>query len=176
MGVRRVVTGHSTDGRAIVASDEVVESIPGQVLTGFEFFRIWGADRAPRFPDDGSMPDDGDFFPPVGGFRFAVMTFPPDGLAEFADEAVLEAVQTSVAGAAADMESENPGMHTTATIDFEYIVSGSIVLELDDGTEVELHPGDAVIQNGTRHRWNNRGTEPCRMVVVNLGAHHVALG
>ena len=50
-------------------------------------------------------------------------------------------------------------MHTTDTIDFEYVLSGEIALELDDGAEVVLHPGDTVVQNGTRHRWHNRSSE-----------------
>ena len=39
-------------------------------------------------------------------------------------------------------------MHTTSTIDFEYIVSGEVWLELDDGAAVHLRPGDTVVQNG----------------------------
>ena len=71
----------------------------------------------------------------------------------------------------ANHEPDNPGMHTTDTIDFEYVVSGEVWLELDDGEEVHLQPGDTVVQNGTRHAWRNKGTEPCTMVVFLLGAH-----
>jgi quercetin dioxygenase-like cupin family protein len=60
-------------------------------------------------------------------------------------------------------------MHTTDSIDFEYIVSGEVWLELDDGATVHLRAGDTVVQNGTRHAWRNRGTEPCRVVVFMLG-------
>jgi hypothetical protein len=35
-------------------------------------------------------------------------------------------------------EPDNPGMHTTVTIDFEYVLSGRVVVELDDGATVEL--------------------------------------
>ena len=56
-------------------------------------------------------------------------------------------------------------MHTTDTIDFEVILSGEMILELDDGAETVLHPGDTVVQNGTRHRWGNRGNEPAVMAV-----------
>jgi quercetin dioxygenase-like cupin family protein len=34
-----------------------------------------------------------------------------------------------------------------------------------------LHPGDTVVQNGTRHRWGNRGTEPAVLAVFLIGAH-----
>jgi hypothetical protein len=42
--------------------------------------------------------------------------------------------------------------------------------ELDDGFEVRLGTGDVVIQNGTRHAWRNRGSEPCVMAFVSVGA------
>ena len=44
-------------------------------------------------------------------------------------------------------------------------------MELDDGAEVTLSPGDTVVQNGTRHRWRNPGTEPAVMGVAIVGAH-----
>jgi quercetin dioxygenase-like cupin family protein len=62
-------------------------------------------------------------------------------------------------------------MHTTDTIDFEVVLSGEVILELDDGVEKLLRPGDTVVQNGTRHRWSNRGTEPAVMAVFTIGAH-----
>jgi quercetin dioxygenase-like cupin family protein len=61
-------------------------------------------------------------------------------------------------------------MHRTDTVDFEYVLSGEVWLQLDDGIEVLLRAGDTLIQNGTRHGWRNKGTEPCRMVVILIGA------
>ena len=49
-------------------------------------------------------------------------------------------------------------------------ISGEVVLELDDGAEVTLRPGDTVVQNGTRHAWRNRTSEPAVLVVVLVGA------
>jgi mannose-6-phosphate isomerase-like protein (cupin superfamily) len=179
MGIRRVATGHNADGKAIVASDEVVEPITLDLLPGFEFFRLWGADATITFPDDGAAPDADAYFPPVGGFRFGLFTVPPETTLSPDDvdiPAALAAMETSLPGMGAHMDPDAPGMHTTATVDYEFVVSGSIVLELDDGTEVELGPGDTVVQNGTRHAWRNRGSEPCRMVVVLVGANHTAMG
>ncbi len=48
MGVRRVVTGHSTDGKAVVASDEVVDPITLDLLPGYEFYRLWGSNEPRR--------------------------------------------------------------------------------------------------------------------------------
>lgn len=179
MGVRRVVTGHSTEGKAIIASDEVIEPIRLALLPGFEFFRLWGADAPPQLPDAGSVPAHHAYFPPVGGFRFGLFTVPPatDVMMQDLDiGAALAAMEASLPGMAAHMEPDHPGMHTTASVDYEFVVSGSVTLELDDGTEVELHPGDTVVQNGTRHAWRNRGSEPCQMVVVLVGAPHSRIG
>jgi quercetin dioxygenase-like cupin family protein len=63
-------------------------------------------------------------------------------------------------------------MHRTPTTDYEVVLEGTIGLELDDGTEVVLGPGDVVVQNGTRHRWHNRGDTIARMFAVTVGAHH----
>lgn len=180
MDVRRVVTGHDSDGKAIFVSDERVPPVVADLLPENEFHRLWGGDAAPHFPDDGSRPDDRMYFPPVGGFRFGFFTIPPDGGAGAPPGidigAALQDLEAKLPGLAGHMEPDNPGMHTTATIDFEVVLSGSCTLELDDGAKVTVGPGDTVVQNGTRHRWSNAGTEPCVLAVFICGAHHDAVG
>ena len=172
MKVRRVVTGHDR-GKAVFASDE--EVAPITLLTpGLEFHRLWGGDRAPSFPDGGAPPDQPTYFPPVGGYRFGLFSLPPAGTAMPGDidlEASLAEAEEKLPGMISHIESDNPGMHTTDTIDFEVVLSGEVVLELDDGAEKVLRPGDTVVQNGTRHRWSNRGTVPVVLAVFMTGAH-----
>jgi len=175
MKVRRVVTGHTSDGKATVASDTEVDAITLGFLPGMEFHRLWGADEPPTFPDDGSAPPAPAYFPPVGGFRFGLFTVPSQTSASLPEDLDLEAalaeVEEELPGMAATWELDNPGMHTTDTVDFEYVISGEVWLELDDGEEVHLRAGDTVVQNGTRHAWHNRGTDACRMVVISVGAN-----
>jgi len=174
MKVRRVVTGHNAQGKATFASDCEIDALTMELNPGAEFHRLWGGDEAPCFPDNGSPGEVPQYFPPVGGFRFGMFTVPPGSvtLAEDIDfEKGIAEVEEKLPGIASHMEPDNPGMHTTDTIDFEYVISGEIWLELDDGAEVHLRPGDTVVQNGTRHAWRNKGSEPCRMVVCLLGAH-----
>ncbi len=179
MGTRRVVTGHDGDGKAVVASDEEVEPHRLDLLPGYEFLQLWGADDVRRFPDHGSRPPAPGYFPPVNGFRFGMFTVAPESSVMPDDldiEAALAQMEEALPGMAAHMEPDHPGMHTTATVDFEFVVSGRVVLELDDGATVELGPGDTVVQNGTRHAWRNPFDEPARMVVVLVGAHHDQVG
>ncbi len=74
------------------------------------------------------------------------------------------------------MEPDAPGMHTTATVDFEVVLSGTVTLELDDGATVALTAGDTVVQNGTRHRWSNHGETPATLAVFIVGAEHDRVG
>lgn len=176
MNIRRVVTGHNADGKATVVSDTEVASTTVNQLPGSAYHELWSADQAPTFPDDGRQHPAKRWFPPVGGFRFATFTVPPSTQklpADFDRDLALEELERTLPGmvSQSNMEIDNPGMHTSDTIDFEFVVSGEVWLELDDGVEVHLKPGDTLVQNGTRHAWRNKGTEPCQMVVFLTGAH-----
>lgn len=173
MTVRRVVTGHR-GGKAVFASDELVAPLTMPMLPGAEFFRLWGGDAVPTFPDDGTLPGQPMYFPPVGGYRFGIFSVPPAGGRAPADldpVAGLAEVEAKLPGLLAHMEPNEPGMHTTDTIDFEVILSGEVTLELDDGALTTLHAGDTVVQNGTRHRWANPGVVPAIIAVFIVGAH-----
>ena len=68
-------------------------------------------------------------------------------------------------------DPNDAGMHRTATLDYDFVVEGVVCLELDEGFEVMLRPGDVVVQNGTRHRWHNRGRGVARVLAVTVGAY-----
>jgi mannose-6-phosphate isomerase-like protein (cupin superfamily) len=180
MDVRRVVTGHDAAGKAVFAADETVAPVTLALLPGSEFHRLWGADATVTFPDDGSAPDADRYFPPVGGFRFGFFTIPPDGgvgaPADLDMGAALAEFEQKLPGMAEHLEFDDPGMHTTASVDYGIVLSGVATLELDDGARVNLNPGDTYIQNGTRHRWSNRGDVPAVLAVTLVGAHHNNVG
>ena len=176
MHVRRVVTGHDAEGKAVfVADEQVAPFVPG-FSPNSSFHQLWAFDETPRFPADGSPQPRSTYFPGVGGFRFNFFTLPPDGDNEVPEGVDLAAAfaefQRELPGMTDHLEPDAPGMHTTATLDVEVVLSGTPVLELDDGAMVSLQPGDTVVQNGTRHRWSNPGAEPATLAVVLVGAHH----
>jgi mannose-6-phosphate isomerase-like protein (cupin superfamily) len=168
--VRRVVTGHDANGRSIIAED-IESDVPEMPGIG-PIFRAWSADEPATFPGPGVDPEAAGYFPPVGGVRMLISTLNPGyGAESTGEDHDLEAAAPDVADA---MEDDAPGMHTTNTTDFEVILSGTVIMELDDGAEVKLGPGDVIIQNGTRHRWRNPGPDPITMAVVMVGAHRRA--
>jgi mannose-6-phosphate isomerase-like protein (cupin superfamily) len=73
------------------------------------------------------------------------------------------------------LEPDHPGMHTTDSVDFDVVVFGEVVMELDDGAEVVLKAGDCVIQNGTRHAWHNRSSDVCVIAFSLVGAERRGL-
>jgi mannose-6-phosphate isomerase-like protein (cupin superfamily) len=171
MSVRRVVTGVDGSGKSVFAGDEQVEPVTVGLMPGLEFHPMWGSDRLVALPTDGTRPDAPAYFPPAGGFRFGFVSIPPEGTGATPDAgAGPEEIERKLPGLLAHMEPDHPGMHTTDTVDFDVVLSGDIWLELDDGAEVHLQTGDCVVQNGTRHSWHNRSSQPCVLAVAIVGA------
>lgn len=140
--IRRVVTGHDAEQRAIVAIDEIAPSTAPR--PGHQTCVIWANDKVPA-----------------------------DNL-DAADGALKAEASRLANGATFRIVRHEPGavsrMHRTQTLDYGVVMSGSIVLELDDGAEVQLQAGDVLVQRGTIHKWTNRGNEPCTMAFVLIDA------
>jgi quercetin dioxygenase-like cupin family protein len=169
---RLVVTGYDSAGRSVFVRDHQVQPIerPG---VGYSF-PFWSANEAAVYPNSGENPQAREYHPPVGGVRFYTVTLIPQG----GRPAIVErdGVRSGELGAelAEVMERDDPGMHTTDSTDFALVSSGQVALELDDGAEVVLSAGDAVVQNGTRHRWRALGKEPATLTFVLIGVHRAA--
>lgn len=172
MGLRRVVTGHDSDGKAIIISDVDAADIQvGDGREGATLYNLWRTDGTPaeiNGPEE-TVLEKFLLAPPKGGTIFRVVEFPPedpelmktiDGKAAFAEIGAADAI---VEGA------RHPFMHRTETIDYAIILSGSITMLLDD-SEVEMTAGDVMVQRGTNHAWANRGTEPCQIAFILVDA------
>jgi quercetin dioxygenase-like cupin family protein len=146
--VRRVVTGHDENGRAIVSIDEISKNIV-QGRPGAHAAVIWTSEGFP-VDNDGSADTSGR---KVGttldnGTVFRVVSFGP---------------------------GVTPRNHRTDSIDYATVISGEIDMELD-GTSVRLKAGDVLVQRGTIHNWVNKGTAPCVIAFVLVAAKPVTVG
>ena len=177
--IRRVVTGHNSEGKSVFISDsEPVRSVIFDALQGLEFHELWATEETPSIPagkDDPTLPVSS-FVPGPTGSRFRIVRF-PSGLevakmieAGFDPVAFREEYAAKIPGLAETHELDDPGMHTTDTIDYGVVLSGEIYMELDDGKEVHLKAGDCIVQNGTRHGWRNRSKEACLVAFIMIGA------
>ncbi len=152
---RRVVTGHDADGRDVIASDGPP---PGTIRAdGFAVATwLWLDGRVVTVDDGGDEPDGPiRLEPPPGGCSVRIIRFP--GTREGGGDWI------PVEGD----DPEQPGMHSTDTLDFMVVIEGRIALGLHDG-EHELGPGDVVVQRGNPHRWRVVSGEPCTYAVCML--------
>ena len=145
LAIRRVVTGHAPDGRAVVSIDEIATNVISR-RPGHASCIVWSSVAVPVDNDeagDGGLRDFHDC--EAGGAIFRIISYAP---------------------------GVTPRMHRTLTIDYAVVMSGEIVMALDDG-EVVLRAGDVLVQRGTIHNWDNRGSEPCVIAFVLIAAHPV---
>lgn len=181
--VRRVVTGHDASGKAVVLSDsEPPLVIRSPVQPGLAFHEIWNTTEMPMplaaAYDEPTHKHSGTA-PPKGGTVIRIVDLPPEGPdgPQFDKEQSRELF--SAVGLAENAERHKPGrhplMHRTESIDYGIVLSGEIVLLLDD-SEVHLKTGDVVVQRGTVHAWTNRTDTICRMAfILTDGAFEPAL-
>jgi len=173
MDIRCIVTGQNESGKSVFMRNTPVKPVTLALFPGYEFHRLWGSDSARELPSDGTPPAQSRYFPSIQGFRFGFFTIPPDTttrIDRLNTASALEEIQQKLPGMLDVLERDHPGMHTTDTVDFDVVVSGEVVLELDDRAEVLFKAGDCVIQNGTRHVWHNRSSANCLIAVTLLGA------
>ncbi|KAJ7250113.1 hypothetical protein B0H12DRAFT_1120828 [Mycena haematopus] len=148
--VRRVVTGHTKDGKSKVIADIVQ---PPRLFT----------------PESVSPMYDLHF---TGESPAVIDTEISNG--EWVDEIKSHPEVFSGSGSNFRCWDFAPGqvspLHRTVTLDYAVVFRGSITLELEEGERVTLNEGDTVIQRGTIHTWRNETTEWAKVYFVMLGA------
>ena len=146
--VRRVITGHDASGKAIVKYDEVSTNV-GSSRPGQSAAVVWTTKSFP-VDNDGSE-----------------------------DEALRKVATTLKQGTVCRIIEYGPGVaprnHRTDSIDYAFVLSGEIDMQLDD-TTLHLKQGDVLVQRGTIHNWVNNGTEPCVIAFVLIDAKPVSAG
>jgi quercetin dioxygenase-like cupin family protein len=148
MNLRRVVTIDDDEGRGVVVSDGAPAMFGGaDSAEGVEIGVLWAITDPP--PDlahdiDSAHPAWNLGPVPPGGARWSMITFHPGARAR--------------------------GMHRTHTVDFVQVIRGEIDLVLSGGEEVRLREGDAVVQRGATHAWENRSDQPCVLSAMMLTA------
>jgi quercetin dioxygenase-like cupin family protein len=170
--IRRVVTGHDKNGKAIVVSDGPCTSVkthpnrPGHKSTD-----IWKTTAMPVpvtavEADPTQGPRD---FVPVNGTKIRIAEIPPEPEAfrtltpaqvqEFFKSGGNESASTFHEG------GRHPFMHRTESVDYAVVLEGEITMLLD-AEDVVLKAGDIVIQRGTNHAWSNRSGKPVHMLYI----------
>jgi len=155
--VRRVVTGHDAEGKAIVATDEVMNGVSAPARLYISRCEIWSTDKMPVDNSEGDA-----------------------AAAQRKGFVVRHNYVGSGQGTVVRITEFAPGapkfMHRTETVDYAILLKGECDLELDDGKTVHLKQGDIVVQRGTMHAWINNGSEPCTFAFILIDADPVEIG
>lgn len=182
-GIRRVVTGHDKEGRAVVISDgpaPFVHTTAGN--PGWSSTDVWRttatpAPIGPRAEEPTLGPRRQ--LPASNGTVLRINTFPPesDAIRKMDAEGSrrLFASLGNEQAATFGRGGRHPLMHRTETVDYAIVLEGEIDMVLDE-VDVHLRAGDVVVQCGTSHAWSNRSGKPCKIAFVLIdGAFDPAL-
>ena len=180
MSARRVVVSNGPDGKSRVQIDrEAPRSSELSSLPGFSPTLLWttptGATIGNSEVEDPTP--SAVWLPCAGETHLMMVTFPPDAAmarADFDPMAFGAEMLATLPGLAEKFEPGHPGMHATDSVDYDVVLDGEIVLELDDGQTVQLGKHDVVIQHGTRHAWRNTSDHPATMLFVLIGANRAS--
>lgn len=168
--VRRVVTGHDANGKAVVLMDGPA---PNQKVraTGLVSTLMWATDETPA--DIAGSHDRADresgVAPPPAGSVMRVVDFPPIAAGDAAklDQAAIH--REMGLGAQDHGAARHPFTHRTRSIDYAIVLEGEIDMLLDD-SEVHFEAGDILVQQGTNHAWVNNSQANCRIAFVLIDA------
>lgn len=170
--IHRVVTGHNSDGKAVVSSSGPLSTVVElTALPGTVFHEVWSTEGSPARVDNGDDPTLGALRlpPPVQGTRVRFVDIPPDseeflatGSSRMKD--AFSQIGDEKASTVRD-DSPHPLMHRTESVDYGVVIEGEMTLVLDEG-EVLLKKGSVVVQRGTNHAWANRSGKVCRMLFI----------
>ena len=173
MTVRRVVTGTDSTGKSVFVSDGAVphshdfETMPGQAQ-----IRVWFTPGVPSEAPPETEPTDnhGPVVPGPGGASFLIVRYAPDSVVMSPDFDPAAAGQ-ELATYAPDLAEvfEPDGRHRTRTVDYGVVLEGEVWLEVDDGAQVRLTPGDTIVQLAARHAWRNKTQAPATVAFVLTG-------
>jgi hypothetical protein len=177
--IRRVVTGHNAQGRAIFVSDGYAPAVYDRGPGATAVTELWETGATPASNAGNDDPTVGRkeqrLPPPKNGSKFRVVEYPPDSkrVADLRGSHSAHDANAKSEGYVRDTANKrHPGFHKTATIDYAIVLSGEIYALMDEG-EVLLKAGDVLIQRGTNHAWSNRTEEPCCIAFVLIDAEPV---
>ncbi len=170
--IRRVVTGHDKNGKAVVLSDGLVERVyTNPVRPGHKSSDIWKTTAMPA-PITGEEPDpvadSKDFVPPMGvKIRISELEPEPEAIRNLTREEAARWYQESghTASSTFGRGGRHPLLHRTETIDYAVVLEGEMTLVMD-GQDIVLKAGDVVVQRGTNHAWSNRSGKKVRMLYI----------
>ena len=161
--VRRIVTTHDKSGKAVALVDAISPPDPKPDATSWH---MWATDSSPvKSSGNKDLAENHAFHPPKNGTQFRLVEFKPTGDVSKLDPQFIINFFGLQKLAKRAVPVRHPLMHRSASVDYAIVLSGEIVMLLDD-TEFTCKAGDVIIQQATNHAWVNRSYRPCRIAFI----------
>jgi naringenin degradation protein FdeH len=164
---RRIVTGHDSQGKAVVLFDGamIAKQRGANGITLFwvtSEFPVDAAGAIDRAQTAIGVP------PPENGTVFRIVDFAPatPHAAPVDHHQILLAMGIDPA---TQGYARHANTHRTRTIDYAIVLEGEIDMLLDD-SEIHVKAGDVLVQQATNHAWVNNGTKSCRIAFILIDA------
>jgi hypothetical protein len=172
--IRRVVTGHNSEGLSCFITDGPAPNVFQRSVGSTNVTELWKTLSTPADNSDDTDPTAPPYRlpPPDEGTVLRIISYPPDKIRLAALEHERSGAADEASGRAAALDRSNPrhpGFHKTRSIDYAIVLSGEIYALMDVG-ETLLRQGDVLIQRGTNHAWSNRTDEPAVIAFILIEA------
>ncbi|KAK4085118.1 uncharacterized protein Triagg1_108 [Trichoderma aggressivum f. europaeum] len=139
---RRIVTGHNSEGKAVVVADGTIPCQPTPI--GANFAVLFETHEFPVSNDGWEDPT-------------KVRT---------TDLANKQGIVLRVVDIPPNVDKAGMLFHRTESLDFGILFSGEVICHLEDGVEIHMKPGDVCVQRGTIHGWTNSTDKPARLYFI----------
>lgn len=170
--IRRIVIGQLPNGEIKRISDGIAEdAIIDNARPGYKSTKIWATLCTPaNFGNDAKEKSDSyphTLIPPKSGSICRFVTFPPEN--EYINKVSREDVKNFYKSInSIELFSaknlKHPYMHKNNSLDYIYVMKGSIFLILDED-QVQLNQGDTIVNLGGNHAWSNRTDSVCELFI-----------
>jgi quercetin dioxygenase-like cupin family protein len=141
--VRRVVTGHNSDGLSVVKLEDTEPTTTIPNGDGANLL-VWSTDAVPA--DNNDERDGRDL------------------------EQLITIDKGSVIRIIDIYPGRESPMHRTNSIDYGIVMQGEVEMELEDGSKTLISEGGVIVQRGTNHLWRNVSDKPVRIAFVLIEA------
>ena len=169
---RRIVIGQYPNGDIKRISDETAQDIiTDKARPGYKSIKIWATLGSPaNFGNSAKEESDSyphTLIPPKSGSMCRFVTIPPE------NEYIYKVTREDVKNFYKSINSielfsarnlKHPYMHKKNSLDYIYVMKGSIVLILDED-QVQLNQGDTIVNLGGNHAWSNRTDSVCELFI-----------
>lgn len=168
---RRIVTGHNEQAQSMIILDDHAQNVTHiPSWEGLYVTELWVTSEMPidNFGDGDRSLRPLKHDPDPSGTIFRLVEIPPESKTSFNAAGIFQELGSTNKPSESD-SSRHPTMHKTNSIDYLVVISGEMIMEMEEGSTL-LQQGDCIVQRGTNHAWVNKSDKSCLIAAILIDA------